>query len=95
MSDSFAIPWTVAHQASMSMGFPRQEYWNGLSFPTPEDLPNPGIKPMSPAWQVDSLPLSHLGSSLWILPHPKNVYLNGEEHGKNFHNCETLSNDWV
>ena len=40
-------PWTVAHQASLSMGFPRQEYWSGLSFPSPGDLPNPGIKPVS------------------------------------------------
>ena len=43
----FAIPWTVAHQAPLSMGFPRQEYWSGLPFPTPEDLPNPGIEPAS------------------------------------------------
>ena len=47
------------------MGFPRQEYWSGLSFPPPGDLPDPGIKPpssVSPAFKVDSLPLSHLGS---------------------------------
>ena len=42
----FAIPWTVAHQA-MSMGFSRQEYWSGLPFPTPGDLPDPGIEPAS------------------------------------------------
>ena len=42
-----ATPWTVAHQAPLSMGFPRQEYWSGLPFPSPGDLPNPGIKPMS------------------------------------------------
>ena len=48
VSDS-ATPWTVAHQAPLSMGFPRQEYWSGLPFPTPEDLPDPGIKPVSPA----------------------------------------------
>ena len=48
MSDS-ATPWTVAPQASLSMGFPRQEYWSGLSFPIPGDVPNPGIKPTSPA----------------------------------------------
>ena len=51
------IPWTVPCQASLSMGFPRQEYWNGLPFPSPGDLPDPRIKPASPAWQVDSLPL--------------------------------------
>ena len=49
MSNSFAIPWTVACQAPLSMGFPRQEYWSGLPFPTPGDLANPGIEPMSPA----------------------------------------------
>ena len=42
-------PWTVAHQTSLSMGFPRQEYWSGLPFPSPGDLPNPGIEPTSPA----------------------------------------------
>ncbi|CAN0560858.1 unnamed protein product, partial [Rangifer tarandus platyrhynchus] len=41
----FAIPRTVAHQAPLSMGFPRQEYWSGLSFPSPRDLPDPGLKP--------------------------------------------------
>ena len=49
-------PLDIAHQAPLSMGFPRQEYWSRLPFPTPEDLPDPGIKPMSPALQVDSLP---------------------------------------
>ena len=45
----FAIPWTVARQAPLSMGFSRQEYWSGLPFPSPGDFPNPGIKPVSPA----------------------------------------------
>ena len=49
MPDYFATLWTVAHQAPRSMGFPRQEYWSGLPFPIPGDLPNPGIKPESPA----------------------------------------------
>ena len=48
-------PWTVAHQAPLSMGFSRQEYWSGLPCPSPGDLPNPGIKPKSPALQVDLL----------------------------------------
>ena len=43
----FVTPWTVAHQAPLSVGFFKQEYWNGLSFPSPGDLPNPGIKPTS------------------------------------------------
>ena len=55
MPDSFATPWTVAHQAPLSMGFPRQEYWSGLPFPSPGTLPNSGIKPISPALQVDTL----------------------------------------
>ena len=45
----FATLWTVAHQAPLSMGFPRQEYWSGLTFPPPRDLPDPVIKPMSSA----------------------------------------------
>ena len=51
----FATPWTVAHQASPSMGFSRQEYWSGLPFPSPGDLPNPGIEPRSPTLQADAL----------------------------------------
>ena len=49
-------PWTnVAHQATPSMGFSRQEYWSGLPFPSPGDLPDPGIKPRSPTLQADAL----------------------------------------
>ena len=44
----FVTPWTVAYQAPPSMGFSRQEYWSGVLFPPPGDLPHPGIKPMSP-----------------------------------------------
>ena len=51
----FATPWTVARQAPLSMGFSRQEYWSGLPFPSPGDLPNPGIEPGSPALQADTL----------------------------------------
>ena len=51
----FATPWTVAYQALPSMGFSRQEYWSGLLFPSPGDLPNPGIKPRSPALQAGAL----------------------------------------
>ena len=64
MSDSFATPWTVAHKAPLSMGFSRQEYWSGLPFPSPGDLPNAGVKPESLCplhWQVDSLPVSLQG----------------------------------
>ena len=51
----FATPWTVAYQAFPSMGFSRQEYWSGLPFPSPGDLPSSGIKPGSPALQADAL----------------------------------------
>ena len=51
----FATPWTVAYQASPPMGFSRQEYWSGLPFPSPGDLPNPEIEPGSPALEADAL----------------------------------------
>ena len=54
---TLVTPWTVAHQAPLSMGFSRQEYWSGLPFPSPEDLPDRGIKPRSPGLQADSLPI--------------------------------------
>ena len=63
----FVTPWTVAYQAPPSMGFSRQEYWSGLPFPSPGDLPYPGIKPRSPTLEADALtseppgkPLQHL-----------------------------------
>jgi len=59
----FETPWTVAGQAPLSMGFSRQEYWSGLPFPSPGDLPNPGIKPWSPAWQADALNSEPPGNS--------------------------------
>ena len=51
----FATPWAVACQAPLSVGFSRQEYWSGFPFPSPGDLPNPGIKPRSNAFQADAL----------------------------------------
>ena len=60
---TLAIPWTVACQAPLSIGFSRQEYWSGLTFPSPGDLPEPAIKPGSPALQADSLP-----TELWGKP---------------------------
>ena len=59
MSDSFTTPWPVACQASLSMGFPRREYWSRLPFPSPRDLPNPRVEPTSPNWKVNFLQLSH------------------------------------
>ena len=69
VSDSL-IPWTVAHQDPLSMEFSRQEYWSGLPFPTPGDLPDPGTEPTSLGllhWQADSLPLGHVGSPVNLL----------------------------
>ena len=67
----FASPWTVVYQAPPSMGFSRQEFWSGLPFPSPGDLPYPGIEPRSPALQADALtteppgkPQSHYEKSL-------------------------------
>ena len=59
----FVTPWTVAYQALQSMGFSRQEYWSGLPFPSPGDLPDPGIEPRSPALQADALPSELPGKS--------------------------------
>ena len=67
----FATPWTVAHQAPLSIGFSRQEFWSGLPFPSPGDLPHPETESVSPAWQADSLPLSHQGSRVCRLHHAK------------------------
>ena len=60
----FVTPWTIACQAPPSMGFSRQEYWSGLTFPSPGDLPDPGIKPKPPALQANSLPSESPGKSL-------------------------------
>ena len=59
----FAIPWSVVYQASLSMGFSRQEYWNGLPFPSLGNLPDPGIDPRSPALQADALPSEPPGNT--------------------------------
>ena len=59
-----ATPWTVAYQAPPSMAFSRQEYWNGLPFSSPGDLPNPGMEPGSPALWADSLQSKPQGSPL-------------------------------
>ena len=76
----FATPWTVAYQAPLSPVFSRQEYWRELPCPSPGDLPDPGIKPMSPAapaLQVGSLPLSHCGRPEAGPSQPKNTVILG------------------
>ena len=60
----YATPWTVAHQAPLFMGFSRQEYWSGLPFPSPGDLPDPEIEPRSPALQTDALPSEPSGKDI-------------------------------
>ena len=62
----FVTPWTVAYQAPPSMGFPKQEYWSGLPFPSQGDLPDPGIESRFPALQTGSLSLSHQGSPIYL-----------------------------
>ena len=68
MSESFETARILAHQAPLSMRFPRQEYWSGLPFPSPGDLPDPGLEPSFPALQAGSLPPSHLGSPSRVSP---------------------------
>ena len=61
----FVTPWTVAYQASPSMGFSRQEYWSGLTFPSPGDLPDPGIEPGYPALEADALTSEYCNILFW------------------------------
>ena len=77
VSNSLWPPWTVAYQAPQSVEFSRQEYWSGLPFPSPGDLPNPGIEPKSPALQADTLPSEPPGKPAWnsYLPWFKNCFL--------------------
>ena len=61
----FVTPWTVAYKAPLSMEFSRQEYWNGLPFPSPGDLPDSGIEPKYPALQADALLSEPPGKSMY------------------------------
>ena len=70
---TLATPWTIAHQAPLSMEFPRQEYRSGLPFLSPGSLPDPGIKPVSPVLQAISLPLSVVAGNEYSLPYSKGV----------------------
>ena len=94
-----AIPWTVACQTPLSMGFSRQEYWSGLPFPSPEDLSDPGIKPRSPALQADSLSTELWGKStqmslskLWEIVKDREAWravVHGVETEQQQQNCGT------
>ena len=68
-------PWTVAYQAPPSMEFSRQEYWSGLPFPSPGDLPNPRIEPRSPELQADALQSEPPGKSLLKAQNPSNCLI--------------------
>ena len=76
----FSTPWTIAYQAPPSMEFSRQEYWSGLPFPSPGDLPDPGIEPGSPASQADALPSEPPGKPWWpvVTLHVKAGWLDGQ-----------------
>ena len=66
-SDSFLTPWTVAHQAPLSMGFRRQEYWSGMPFSSPEDLPNPGTEPKSFKLVIITISYLCFACGLWLV----------------------------
>ena len=69
----FLIPWTVSHQAPLFMEFSRQEYWSGLLFPSPGNLPDPGIEPGSPVLQADLYQLSYKGSPCSVVSFIKSI----------------------
>ena len=71
----FATPWTEAHQGPLSMGYPRQEYWSGLPFPPPGDLPHPGIEPESPALVSGFFTTESLGK-----PYPASCFNNSLDY---------------
>ena len=73
------IPWTVAHQAPLSIEFSRQEYYSGLPFPTARDLPNPGIKPMFPGW-VQNFIRHAIELSLYLKDHWRIIYIMSSSH---------------
>ena len=75
---TLATPWTVACQAPLFMGFSRQEYWSGLPFPSPGDLPGPRIEPRSPALQADSWPTELQGKTLMPPPTPQGATILGD-----------------
>ena len=87
----FVTPWTVAHQAPLSMGFSRQEYWSGLPFSSPGDLPNPGIEPGSPACQADSLPSEPSGKSIYFITQCRGEVKDKEKTKWNFQSGYLLS----
>ena len=98
-----AIPWTVACQAPLSMEFSRQEYWSGQPFPSPGDLPDPGIGPTSASQvdsfffflQVDSLLLGHLGSLNTYTPFPNSFSIVSYSSGSDCKESAAMQQTWV
>ena len=86
----FATPWTVAYQAHPSMGFSRQECWSGLAFPSPGDLPDPGIKPRSPVLQADALPSEPPGK-----PMEKSLFLPQFSHFPWINDLHIVPKLWI
>ena len=83
------MDWTVAYQASPSMGFSRQEYRSGLPFPSPGDLPDPGTEPRSPTLQADALPSEPPGKSKNVSTYP---LISAAAAAKSLQLCSTLCN---
>ena len=92
VSNSFVTPQTTAQQAPLTMGFFQQEYQRGLPFPSPGDVPHPGIEPKSPALQADSSPLSHWGKPNWCQTLCKCLRLR-TLHLKSVQSAKLLSNN--
>ena len=93
----FATPWTVAHQAPLSMGFPRQEYWSGFPFPSPGHLPDTGIELGSSALEADSLPSEPPGKPVrtleWVdISSCRGIFLT---QGSNSHLQRLLHCGWI
>ena len=86
-----ATPWTVAYQAPLSTGFPRQEYWSGLPFPSPGDLSCPGIEPESPALQADSLQTELSGNLIKLVFQKSDLILSLSE-SEVIQSCPTFCN---
>ena len=84
-----ATPWTVARQAPLSMGFPRQEYWSGLPFPTPGDLPDPGVEPASAALAGRFFTTAPPGKPWWVLT--TRCFHDGQQERSTYHTTALIS----